>query len=131
MFFGVFAVSNVPAAILANSTPDTAFHCLLALVAGLLVVRGIRSGEVIQTEDRVIVRQLQWTHSLPRAGVSRFTVESGPIWPRWRSGSFLVAELKDGRLRAFKELSEQLGGAGEHRLEEVAASLNSAWHLRG
>ena len=42
----------------------------------------------------------------------------------------MVAEMKGGRLRGFREFNEPLGAAGERSLEGVALALNSAWGLR-
>lgn len=92
--------------------------------------RAWRSGTVIQTEERLIVRGNSWTYKLAKRDVTHFTAESGPVWPRPFSGTFLVAELSDGRLRAFKDFNGPISDAGQHDIEQVAVALNSAWHLR-
>jgi len=129
VYFAAFGVASLAAAIFATHLDERLTYS--AFVAFCLVFgwRAIRSCQVVQTEDRTVIRQLIWTYKLPRASVSRFTVEAGPIWPRFRSGSFLAAELKDGKLRQFKEFSEPLGATGERDLEAVAAALNAAWSL--
>ncbi len=130
IWFAAFCVLCLLGLSVVASIESRAGYALLALVYGLGAVRARRSGVVIQTEDKVVVRGLDWTRKVARARVSRFTVESGSIRPLRRSASFLVAELSDGSTRALKDFNEPLGIDGEQRLEAVAAALNAAWNLR-
>ena len=102
---------------------------LLAIVFAVGAVRSMRAGELIQTEDRIIVRGVQWTHRLARNSVNRFTVESGSLRTLRLGGSFLVAEQKNGSLRPLREFNERPGAEGVGRLEGVAAALNASWNL--
>lgn len=90
--------------------------------------RAQRSGVVIQRSDRVVVREIGWTHRLLRTRVKRFTVEAGRL--SWRvGGNFLVAETTDGRLRSFRDFNAPPTDAGRSDLNSVAMALNTAWHL--
>jgi hypothetical protein len=46
------------------------------------------------------------------------------------SGSFLIAEQKNGSLRPLRDFNERPGPEGIGRLEEVTAALNAAWELK-
>ena len=133
IFFGAFAVLSFLslAFLLIFAHYVQMGYAVLTVVFAVAAWRARRSCVVIQTENNLIVREIQWTHRIPKDRVSRFSVEAGPIWPRFgRSGNFLVAEMKGGRLRGFREFNEPLGAAGERSLEGVALALNSAWGLR-
>jgi len=117
----------------ASFDPDSAGRVpygLLAIVFAVGAVRSMRAGELIQTEDRIVVRGVQWTHRLARNSVNRFTVESGSLRTLRLGGSFLVAEQKNGSLRPLRDFNERLGTEGIGRLEDVAAALNASWNLR-
>ena len=129
MYFAALGIASATADLFATRLDDRLMYSAFVAFCGVFLVRAIRSCNVIQTEDEVLVRQLSWTHTLARASVIRFTVEVGRTWPRFRSGSFLVAELRTGKLRQFKEFSEPLGSGRERGLEQVAAALNAAWGL--
>ncbi len=106
------------------------FYGLLAFLFGIGAMRSLRSGELIQTDDRLTVRGLRWTHRVSRDLVARFTIESGSLRFGPLGGSFLVAELKNGTQRPFRDFNERPGDEGIRSLEQVAAALNSAWQLR-
>lgn len=129
-WLAAFCVFGIVGAIFDPDHIGGVLYGLFAILFGVGAVRSLRSGELIQTEDRLTVRGLQWTHRLSRDSVSRFTVESGSLRFGPLSGSFLVAELKNGSLRALRDFNERPGDDGISRLEQVAEALNSAWHLR-
>jgi hypothetical protein len=127
----ILALSVVAGVVDARTTPvERGFYALVLVFCVVLVVRALRSGVIVQTGDLVIVRQTNWTHRLRRAGVRRFSAESGTVRSFGRRGRwFLAAELANGDLRAFKEFNAPQSASGEQEIELVAAALNSAWHL--
>src|SRR5256886_15592683 len=115
IFFGAFAlVSLLSLAFLLIFAHDVQLgYAVLTVLFAVAAWRARRSGVVIQTENNLIVREIQWTHRIPKEQVSRFSVEAGPIWPRFgRGGEFLGAEKKGGRVGGFKGVRETLGGGG-------------------
>jgi hypothetical protein len=129
-WLAAFSAVNVALTIFDPEFAGRVEYGLLAVVFALGAVRSVRAGELIQTEDRIIVRGVQWTHRLARDSVSRFTVESGSLRFVRTSGSFLVVEQKNGSLRPLRDFNERLGPEGIARLEEIAAALNASWGLR-
>ena len=128
---GVLAVLDLAWLLAFARTTDQLGPAGFLLVSFAIISwRAWRSGVVIQNEERLTVRGTNWTHKLAKRDVSHFAAESGPVWPRPFSGTFLVAELSDGRLRAFKDFNDPITDVGQHDMEQVAAALNSAWHLR-
>ena len=99
------------------------------LVCLVLAIRALRSCVITQTEDRVVIRQSQWTYRLAKGSVRRFSVESGPVRYFQQARWFLVAELANGDLREFKEFNQPMTDNGEQDLDRIAAALNAAWHL--
>jgi hypothetical protein len=101
----------------------------LLVAFAVIAWRSRRSGVVIQTRASLVVRETSWTHRLSRTQVKRFGVEAGRLNWRPLNGNFLVAELQDGRLRAFKDVNTPGSDAGRVDLEAIAAALNAAWRL--
>jgi len=129
-WLAAFSVLSLAGAILDPDSAGRVPYGLLTIVFAVGAVRSLRAGELIQTEDRIIVRGVQRTHRLARNSVNRFTVESGSLRTLHLGGSFLVAEQKNGSLRPLRDFNERLGAEGIGRLEEVAAALNASWNLR-
>jgi hypothetical protein len=129
-WLAAFSVLNIAGVAFDPELDGRVVYGLLAVVFAVGSVRSARAGELIQTQDRIIVRGVQWTHRLTRDSVRRFTVESGSLRALRASGSFLVAELKNGSLRPLRDFNERLGPEGIARLEEIAAALNTSWGLR-
>jgi len=125
-----FAAFSLAGAIFDADPAGRVPYGLLAILFAVGAVRSMRAGELVQTDDRIIVRGLQWTHRLARDSVSRFTVESGSLRVLRLSGSFLVVEQKNGRLRPLRDFNERPGADGIGRLEDVAAALNASWNLK-
>jgi hypothetical protein len=128
---GILAFSALAFVVDARSAAlDRGFYGLLAVFCIVIGVRAIRSGVIVQTDDLVIVRQTHWTHRLRRTSVRRFSGESGTVRSFGRRGRwFLVVELANGDLRAFKDFNAPRNVSGEQEIERVAAALNSSWHL--
>jgi hypothetical protein len=128
---GILGLSALAYIVDARSTAlQRGFFGLVLIFFVVLGIRALRSGVIVQTDDLVIVRQTHWTYRLRKAGVRRFSGESGTVRSfggrgRW----FLAAELANGDLRAFKEFNAPNSVSGEQEIELVAAALNSAWHL--
>ena len=129
-WLAAFAAFSVAGAIFDTDPAGRVPYGLLAILFAVGAVRSMRAGELVQTDDRIIVRGLQWTHRLARDSVSRFTVESGSLRVLRLSGSFLVVEQKNGRLRPLRDFNERPGADGIGRLEDVAAALNASWNLK-
>jgi hypothetical protein len=124
-----FSVLSIAGVVFDPEFAGRVLYGLFAVVFAVGAVRSARAGELIQTEDRIIVRGVQWTHRLARDSVSRFTVESGSLRALLGSGSFLVAERENGSLRPLRDFNERPGPEGIARLEEIAAVLNASWGL--
>lgn len=130
IYAGVLAVLDLAWLLAFARTWDQLIPSALLLVTfAILAWRARRSGVVIQSGDKLVVRETNWTHTLPRNRVERFSVEAGRLTFRPLSGNFLVAELRDGRSRAFKDVNARPTDAGQRDLEAVAAALNHAWGL--
>lgn len=127
--WSVAALGFEGAAVTQTNVVGTVIYAVVALACLVLAVRSVRSCVIIQTEDRIVVRQSQWTYRLPKQSVRRFTVESGAVRYFQHGRWFLVAELANGELRAFKEFNGPMTEASEQNLNDVAAALNTAWHL--
>jgi len=128
-WLAAFSVLSLAGAIFDSDPAGRVPYGLFAIVFAVGAVRSMRAGELIQTEDRIIVRGVQWTHRLARNSLNRFTVESGSLRTLRLGGSLLVAEQKNGSLRPLREFNERPGAEGIGRLEGVAAALNASWNL--
>jgi hypothetical protein len=128
---GIWALSALAYVVDPRSTALVrGFFGLLAIFCIVIGVRALRSGVIVQTDDLVIVRQTHWTHRLRRASVRRFSGEAGTVRSFGRrSRWFLVAELANGDLRAFKDFNAPRTISGEHEIDRVAAALNTGWQL--
>jgi hypothetical protein len=127
--WSVAALGFAGAALTQTNAVGTVTDGVVAVVFLVLAVRAVRSCVVTQTEDRIVVRQTQWTYRLPKQSVRRFMVEAGAVRYFQRGRWFLVAELANGELRAFKEFNGPMTEASHQDLIEVVAALNTAWHL--
>jgi hypothetical protein len=130
IWLAVFSALGVGGAIFDQDFAGRVLYGVFAVVFAVGAYRSLRSGDLIQTEDRLIVRGVQWTHRLGRDSVRRFTVESGSLRFLLLSGSFLVAEQENGNLRPLRDFNERPGAEGIGQLEDVAAALNASWNLR-
>jgi len=129
-YFGVMAGLDLAWLLAFARTADQLLPGGFLLVFfGFFAPRARKAGRLVQTDVDLRVREVAWTGRLPRDMVNWFTVESGQIRPLGVSGSFLAAELKDGRVRQFKEFSAPSRGHQRPGIDDVAAALNSAWHL--
>lgn len=129
-WLAAFSALALAGAIFDPDLAGRALYVLFTVVLAVGAVRSLRAGDLIQTNDRIIVRGVQWTHRLSRNSVSRFTVESGSLRFYRLGGSFLVAERKNGSLRPLRDFNERPGAEGFGRLEDVAAALNASWNLK-
>ena len=79
IFFGAFAVLSFLslAFLLIFAHYVQMGYAVLTVVFAVAAWRARRSCVVIQTENNLIVREIQWTHRIPKDRVSRFSVERG------------------------------------------------------
>lgn len=129
------AVFLLVSALLATALgKDVAIRVANALGALIVIgvgVRALNAGVVIQTPDRIVVREVWRTRRLARDLVIRFAAEEGRVWRFAREGGwFLTAEVVGDAQCSFTEINAPANLAGQAEMERIASALNLAWGKR-
>lgn len=108
---------------------------LLEAWAVVLGLRGWRSATLLATADKVTVRQLLWTTSLPWQQIEGFTAETMPTpWapqvPIRVPRRVLGVRQRNGKTLWLTELSSRPAADGRSWVDVAAARLNELAELR-
>lgn len=124
--FAILGFLALPSVVFGATSETRIEGTAVLLIFVLLGVRASRTGSLLQSDDRLIVRTLARTYRLMRSEVEAFAVESGDVRPYSRKPrAFIVVRLANGHRASFKAIN-----GDDLELARLGEQLNARWSLR-